>query len=35
MIGYGIIEWSGIQADRTVSDDKPDFELMSNREINR
>lgn len=35
MVGYGVIEWSGIRADRTVSDDKPNFELMSNREINR
>lgn len=35
MVGYGIIEWSGIRADRTVSDDKPDFELIANRDINR
>ncbi|XP_011629486.1 UNC93-like protein isoform X2 [Pogonomyrmex barbatus] len=32
MVGYGIIEWSGIQANRTIFNDKPDIELMSNRE---
>lgn len=35
MIGYGIIEWSGIQADRVVSDDKLDFEMITGREKNR
>ncbi|XP_011868650.1 PREDICTED: UNC93-like protein [Vollenhovia emeryi] len=34
IVGYGVIEWSGIRADRAVSD-KPDFELMAEREINR
>jgi len=32
MIGYGVIEWLGIQADRAVSDNKPDFELINDKE---
>lgn len=35
MVGYSAIEWLGIQTDRAVSEDKPDFELMNAREINR
>ncbi|XP_071555288.1 UNC93-like protein isoform X1 [Temnothorax nylanderi] len=35
MVGYGVIERLGIRADRAVSDNKPDFELMADREINR
>lgn len=35
MVGYGVIEWLGIRADKTVSDDKPDFELISAKDTNR
>lgn len=34
MAGYGIIEWTG-KADRAVSDEKTEFELMADNEINR
>ncbi|XP_025988285.2 UNC93-like protein [Solenopsis invicta] len=35
MVGFGVIEWSGIRVERTVSEDKRDVELMANKEINR
>jgi len=34
MSGFGVIEWLGIRADRTVSNNKPDLELMNDRDIN-
>lgn len=33
MIGYGIIEWTG-KADKSVPESKPDFELVTNGELN-
>ncbi|KYN36192.1 UNC93-like protein [Trachymyrmex septentrionalis] len=35
MSGFGVIEWLGIRADRTVSDNKPALELMNDRNIDR
>lgn len=35
MVGYGIIEWSGQITDRAISEEKPNFELMTDGEINR
>lgn len=34
MVGYGIIEWSG-QVDRIISDERPDFELVNKKNIDR